>query len=126
MTKIKMKGVFIMNIKLTKKQLMKTYRNVICVGYCDLQYLLNYANKIGHTERVEGWAADIYEINYKTIIVTGYAPFGNIRPDYKLTDQYEEKALKLCCKTSSGDKLKIKLDKLLQEYVSKVLESEVQ
>ena len=115
-----------MNIKLTKKQLMKTYKNVICVGYCDLQYLLNYANKIGHTERAEGWAADIYEINYKTIIVTGYAPFGNIRPDYKTTRQYEAEALKLYCETSSPDKLKNKLEKLLQKYVNEIIESEVQ
>lgn len=113
-----------MNIKFTKKELMKNYKNVICVGYCDLQYLLDYTRKIGHTERAEGWAADIYEINNNTIISTGYAPFGNIKPDYKVTRQYEAEALKLHCETSSGEKLKKKLEKLLQKYVKEIMESE--
>lgn len=48
-----------------------------------------YLTKVGHTERIEGWTADIYELPepYNNIAVcTGYAPFGTSN----------EKASKVC------------------------------
>lgn len=58
---------------------MKTTRKGISLGYCKIQSIENYLTKVGHTERIEGWAADIYELPepYNNIAVcTGYAPFG--------------------------------------------------
>ena len=112
-----------MNIKLTKKEVLGNFQNVICVGYCDLWYLLQYAEKIGHTERAEGWGADIYRVNNETVIVTGYEPFGNINPNRAITKHYEEKATRLYRETSR-ETIRKKLNKLLQKYVDEVLESE--
>ena len=53
--------------------------NVILLGYCEIQYIQNYLTKVRHTERVEGWAANVFELPapYNNIaICTGYAPFG--------------------------------------------------
>lgn len=114
-----------MNIKLTKKDVLRNFQNVICVGYCDMWYLLQYAEKIGHTERREGWGADIYKVNNETVIVTGYEPFGNIEPNRTITKHYEEEASKLY-REKSGD-IRKKLEKLLQKYVDKILnESEAE
>ena len=56
---------------------------IICVPYCGLQNLLNYESPVAYTARREGWAADIYDMGGGVAIVTGYTPFGNIRPYYE-------------------------------------------
>lgn len=68
-------------MKTTRKEIYRIYgkENVISLGYCKIQSIENYLTKVGHTERIEGWAADIYELPepYNNIAVcTGYAPFG--------------------------------------------------
>lgn len=65
----------------TRKEIYRIYgkENVILLGYCEIQYIQNYLTKVGHTERVEGWAANVFELPapYNNIaICTGYAPFG--------------------------------------------------
>lgn len=62
----------------TKKAIMSAYRNVIKVGYCDLQDALKWREPNFYTVGVYGWNADVYVIDYDTVIVTGYRPFGNI------------------------------------------------
>lgn len=57
---------------------MSAYRNVIKVGYCDLQDALKWREPNFYTVGVYGWNADVYVIDYDTVIVTGYRPFGNI------------------------------------------------
>ena len=64
-------------MKTTRKEIYRIY--VILLGYCEIQYIQNYLTKVGHTERVEGWAANVFELPapYNNIaICTGYAPFG--------------------------------------------------
>lgn len=68
-------------MKTTRKEIYRIYgkNNVLCLGYCEIQTIQRYLCKIGHTERPEGWAADIYELpgQYNNIVIcTGYAPFG--------------------------------------------------
>jgi hypothetical protein len=68
-------------MKTTRKEIYRIYgkENVISLGYCEIQSIENYLTKLGHTERLEGWAADIYELPepYNNIVIcTGYAPFG--------------------------------------------------
>lgn len=81
-----------MKFKTTQKAIKANYTNVICVGYCDLQHLLTYENPIAYTVRREGWGADIYKVNSNTVIVTGYAPFGNVRPAYDVVRRYDNTA----------------------------------
>ena len=79
----------------TKKAILSNYPNVIKVGYCSLQALLKFHSPSAYTaSKTYGWRADVYEITPDTVIVTGYAPFGNIVPDYEIIKKYEEKAQK--------------------------------
>lgn len=67
-----------MKTKTTKKAIMNAYENVIKVGYCDLQDALKWREPNFYTAGVYGWNSDVYVIDYDTVIVTGYRPFGNI------------------------------------------------
>ena len=42
--------------------------------------------------RRECWAADIYDMGGGVAIVTGYAPYRNIRPSHELLKRYEAQA----------------------------------
>lgn len=84
-----------MKFKTTQKEIRENYNKIICVPYCGLQTLLNYESPIAYTVRREGWAADIYDMGGGVAIVTGYTPFGNIRPSYELRERYETDAEKI-------------------------------
>lgn len=84
-----------MKFKTTQKEIRANYNKIICVPYCGLQNLLNYESPVAYTVRREGWAADIYDMGGGIAIVTGYAPFGNIRPSYELRERYETQAEKI-------------------------------
>lgn len=84
-----------MKFKTTQKEIRANYNKIICVPYCGLQSLLNYESPVAYTVRREGWAADIYDMGGGVAIVTGYAPFGNIRPSYELRERYEKQAEKI-------------------------------
>ena len=84
-----------MKFRTTQKEIRANYDKIICVPYCKLQNLLNYESPVAYTVRREGWGADIYDMGSGIAIVTGYAPFGNVRPAYKLLEQYEKQAEKI-------------------------------
>lgn len=84
-----------MKFKTIQKVIKANYNTIICVPYCGLQNLLNYESPVAYTERREGWAADIYDMGGGVAIVTGYAPFGNIRPTYEQVEAVEEQAEKI-------------------------------
>lgn len=108
-----------MKFKTKKKEIMAGYSNVICVGYCELQNLLNYKNPVAYTTRAEGWGCDIYEVDQNTVIATGYAPFGNIDPSYALIRQYDDEAAKYISEHHSD--APEHLDALLKELVDKII-----
>ena len=83
-----------MKYKTTKSAVLNGYAVTICVSYCALQTLLSYESETAYTARREGWAADIYDFG-NTAIITGYAPFGRIRPGYDLCKKYEQAAEKI-------------------------------
>ena len=99
-----------MKFRTTKKEINNGYTNRICVGYCALQTLLSFENPVAYTTRTEGWGADIYLFG-TTAIITGYAPFGNIRPDYELCKKYERFA---------EGKSKEEKRKLIDEFIKEV------
>lgn len=84
-----------MKFKTTQKEIRANYNRIICVPYCELQNLLNYESPVAYTVRREGWAADIYDMGAGVAVVTGYAPFGNVRPSYELRERYEKQAEKI-------------------------------
>ena len=82
----------IMKFRVTQKEIKANFEKIISVPYCSLQILLCWESPVAYTTRRVGWAADIYDIGGGVAIVTGYAPFGNIRPSYELVMQYEKQA----------------------------------
>lgn len=112
-----------MKFRTTKKAIMNGYDTVICIGYCDLQHLLNYKSPVAYTARREGWGADIYDFG-DTAIVTGYAPFGTVRPDYSMVRAYEDKAKHILysrCDYGHADLCSM-LDELIAEFIKVVKE----
>ena len=81
-----------MKIRVTQKEIKANFDKIIGVPYCGLQNLLCWESPVAYTARREGWAADIYDMGGGVAIVTGYAPFGNIRPSYELRERYETQA----------------------------------
>ena len=79
-------------IKATKREMKDNYR-VLGIGYCDAQHLLAYKSPVAYSAGVYGWSCDYYDIN-GIIISTGYNPISskNMKKDYKLINEYEEKA----------------------------------
>lgn len=84
-----------MKFRTTQKAIRANFNKIICVPYCGLQTLLAYENPVAYTVRREGWGADIYDMGGGVAIVTGYAPFGNVRPTYNQVKTVEEQAEKI-------------------------------
>mgnify|MGYP001271254847 CR=1 FL=1 len=113
-----------MKYRTTKKAVMAGYYKVLCVGYCDLQHLLNYEREAAYTTRAEGWGADIYDFG-NVAIVTGYAPFGNVRAGYELNKKYDDLAQKITSDYSAPyAEKKAKLDALIKEYIKEATEND--
>lgn len=112
-------------VKTTQKAIKEAYQNVIAVGYCNLQSLLDffYDKERYYTVRREGWGSDVYDFG-NVAISTGYAPFGNVRPNYELTQKYEHKAQELrsisLLKTTYPEKRK-EAEKLIAEFIKEAL-----
>lgn len=83
-----------MKYNTTEKTIKQNYSKIIKVGYCNLQYLLQYEEPIAYTCGSCGWKADIYDFD-GIALVTGYCPFGNIPADYDLCKEFEGKAQKI-------------------------------
>ena len=106
-----------MKIKTTQKEIMNNFKKIVCVGYCNLQHLLNYESPIYYTTRREGWASDIYIFD-DIAITTGYAPFGNIRVNYDILRKYDENARKVVESWEIKHDEKVeKVNKLLEKFL---------
>ena len=109
-----------MKFKTTKKEINQNYKNVICIGYCHAQYLLQGKNPIAYNAGYYGWNCDIYDVK-GVAIVTGYKPFGNIRPDYDTIKKYEDEARKIACNSwGNYQKMLDQLDTLLDQFIEEV------
>lgn len=106
-------------MKLTKKEVMGRY-NCVCVGYCELSYLLKYESEIGYTSGVYGWNADIYYLGNNTVLVTGYRPFGK-RLDYNFIKDFEDRAREIANTVESYDQRENDMTLLLEEFKRAVL-----
>ncbi len=110
-----------MKFKTTQKAIKEHYNIIIAVPYCELQFLLKYQTPIAYTVQREGWAADIYDVD-GICITEGYAPFGNIEPDYDTIRKYENSARQIYYKMPIEEG-KTRLDALLQNFVNYVTRS---
>ena len=112
-----------MKYKATKKEIRENYANIICVPYCGLQALLRLENPHYYNSGTYGWNFDVYTIDPETVIVTGYRPFGNFRPEYEMTKEYERKAEAIWEQyrwLTDYDFVHDELRKLIAEFVKEV------
>lgn len=107
-------------MKLTMREVKESSKNVIKLGYCEANALLSPLKRNGYTSGVYGWNSDIYYVG-NVAISTGYRPFGNIRPDFVLTREYETKARAIRTKDINWEEMQQELLELLEEYISKVV-----
>lgn len=113
-----------MNKQVTKKIIVEGFKNIIKVGYCELQSLLQLSNCNYYTSGVYGWDADIYIINNDTVIVTGYRPFGNVESNYNTNKKYDKKANEIMIQyPKKYEERKKELNELLKQYVKETLET---
>lgn len=104
------------------RNFVNSYKNKICVGYCELYYLLYFKNRIGYNSGVYGWNYDVFHIDFRTCIVTGYRPIGNIK-SYDLCYKYNEKARTIIeNRNLSYDEQKQKVENLLQEFIKTLVD----
>ena len=108
-----------MKFKTTKKAVNERYNKVICIGYADLQDLLTHIEPMAYTCGVYGWNTDIYNID-GIALVTGYRPFGNIKPDYDIVHKYNMKARDIIHDTNDYAEIKEKLNNLINEFIEEV------
>lgn len=108
-----------MKNRTTQKEVKNSFNRIICVGYCNLQYLLSAETPTAYTARREGWAADVYGFG-SVAIVTGYAPFGNVKPDYNTQKQYDNKASEICGKVYDWEERKTALRTLIDQFIEEV------
>ena len=106
-----------MKTQTTKKAIMNAYRNVIKVGYCDMQSALTWREPNFYTVGVFGWNADVYVIDDDTVIVTGYRPFGNMKLSREVIDTLN-KCAESITRYFDYDMAKISLFNNLDELVS--------
>lgn len=91
--------------------------NVIKVGFCDMQDALKWREPNFYTVGVYGWNADVYVIDYDTVIVTGYRPFGNVELSREVVDTLN-KCAESITRYLNYDLAKIYLQNNLDELVS--------
>ncbi len=109
-----------MNIKTTKKEIQKNFDKIIKVGYCELQNLLYFKNRNFYTAGVYGWNADIHIINNKTVVCTGYRPFGNIEVKRDITEKYDNLAYNILSSRINFEEKRKKIGNLLDEFIKNI------
>ncbi len=110
-----------MKYKTTQKAIRNNYNTIISLSYCAAQNLLNFENPTAYTCGVYGWNADIYDLGEGVAIVTGYRPFGNVKPNYDKVKEYEDRAEKIRYNNSlTWQEQKEQLKQLITEFVKEV------
>lgn len=107
---------------ITKKDITDRYRTIISVDYCKVDDLMRYHDRIGYTSGKYGWNADVFAIDNNTAIVTGYRPFGTIKPNPDTVERYNDQA-KLIWQNMdyTYESIKPLLDDVLAAFVREIL-----
>ena len=109
-----------MTMQLKKKDVVAHYDMIIRVPYCGIQYLLKGSRCLGYTAGVYGWNADVYDVGHGIAIVTGYRPFGNIKPPYELYTHYDAAAQQVWHSGVDYPTAKEQCNELLENFVADV------
>ena len=106
-------------LKATKKEMREHYWYILSAGYCSMQSLLREQRPFAYSSWTDGWACDYYKVD-GVLISEGYAPLAskNMKKDYEIIREYENKALKIDELCLPLDERKAKKDALLKELVN--------
>ena len=111
-----------MAFELKRKDVVKESGYKLCTGYCNMQNLLCYQDRIGYTCGVYGWNCDVYKIG-DVVLTTGYRGMVGSSIDYDLLRDYELKAEKVRYDFSlSYEDQRDKVNALLYELLDKAKE----
>ena len=89
----------------TSQSKMKTFSPIVLgVGYCELQCLLNYESAIAYATSQYGWVCDLYTINDKFSIVTGYSYSRACNKQLTSEQREELQAIEKSCFNSCPDR----------------------
>lgn len=111
-----------MKQNVTMKYVTNNYRKRIAIGYCHAQYLLEGQEPSYYTHGIYGWNNDIYQVDYDTVIITGYRNLrGNIDYKYETLEKYEKEASHIynSIGISYDDKI-TKINNLLNQFIKEV------
>ena len=108
-------------LKATKKEMREHYWHILSAGYCSMQSLLRERQPFAYSAWTDGWACDYYEVE-GVLISEGYAPLAtkNMKKDYEVIKEYENKALKIDELCLPLEERKAKKAALLKELVNKL------
>lgn len=105
---------------MTRKEIINNFNKVYSVGYCDMQYLLRYQNRIGYNTGIYGWNFDVYVVD-GIAICTGYRNTPGQRIDYDILKKYEKRAEKIAKDyTITYVSAKNRINKLLQKFMEEI------
>lgn len=109
-----------MGFELRRKDVVNVSGYKFAVGYCGMQNLLRYQDRLGYTHGVYGWNFDVYKID-DCVISTGYRGMVGKSINYDLLRKYELKAEKIIHDwTIPYEKSKQEVNDLLFELLEKV------
>ena len=107
---------------ITQKDTKNSNYIVLGIGACELQNVLKYLSPIAYNAGRDGWNYDLYRLNDKYSIVTGYRGFdrscthkvGNIEGLYQALRDLENESYNTAL---SKDESITKLVNLLNDYI---------
>lgn len=109
-----------MAFELKRKDVVNTSGYKFSVGYCDMQNLLHFQDRLGYTHGVYGWNFDVYKID-GCVISTGYRGMVGKSINYDLLREYELKAEKIINDWNKPyEQSKQEVNNLLFELLEKV------
>lgn len=113
-------GAISMKTHATKNFINKNYKNIFCVGYEDLHFLLKAYDAIFYNAGSCGWNWDAYEVDYNTVIITGYRNFTGYTIPYETVIKYDQQARNLFRNSCDWNETKKQLHKLMQELLQEL------
>ena len=116
-----------MKLQTTKSNIRNNFATVLTVGYCEIEYLLNYCSPFAYSAGINGWMCNYYQPSTRfggVCLATGYNTdrLGGKRVNYELVKEYEQKAHELVCDYNTQINKREALNTLIDEFIEKALE----
>lgn len=103
-------------MKLTKKDIINTFKYVYQVNYGELQYLLNNCTKLGNNYGTYGYNWSAYLLDRETVIITGYCNKVGKKLNDDFVQAYDKKVQFILQDTLLNNKQQT-IDQLIQEFI---------